>query len=98
KYLNDLLKKRYNAASFTPITSTDSIKLLIVILNERRKELLFRGIRLTDLKRLNQDVRFADTLTRELNGTVYTLLPNDSRYVALIPKIVIDLSGIEQNK
>lgn len=97
-YLNELLSKRYRVGDFTPVTTTDSLELLSTILKERRKELLFRGTRLTDLKRLNQDQNFAVTLTRELNGKVYTLLPNDLRYVGLIPKIVIDLSGIEQNK
>lgn len=98
KYLNGLLEKRYIAGTFTPYTLTDSINLLAVILEERRKELLFRGVRLTDLKRLNQDSGFAVTLKRELNGTVYTLLPGDARYVALIPKTVIDISGMEQNQ
>jgi hypothetical protein len=98
KYLNGLLQKRYNNTNFTPVTLTDSIELLSRILKERKKELLFRGVRLTDLKRLNQDPRFENTLTRELNGTTYTLLPNDKRYIALIPKTVIDISGMDQNE
>ena len=97
KYLNTLLEKRYDANNFIPVTTTDSTELLATILNERRKELLFRGTRLTDLKRLNEDPRFAITLTRILNGTVYNLPPNDPRYVALLPKIVIDMSGMPQN-
>jgi hypothetical protein len=96
-YLNALMIKRYRTGSFTSLTTTDSLVLLTLILNERRKELLFRGTRLTDLKRLNLDPGFAVTLTRELNGTYYHLAPNDSRYVALIPKIVIDFSGMNQN-
>jgi starch-binding outer membrane protein, SusD/RagB family len=97
KYLNALRVKRYRASGFTPVITTDSVGLITIILNERRKELLFRGTRLTDLKRLNQDSRFAVTLTRKLNGTIYQLAPNDLRYVASIPKTVIDISGMEQN-
>jgi len=96
KYLNALLEKRFRATGFVPVTVSDSTELLSIILNERRKELLFRATRLTDLKRLNKDSRLAITLKRVLNGMVYELPPNDNRYVAQIPKIVIDF-GLKQN-
>jgi hypothetical protein len=96
KYLNALLGKRYRNEGFIPVTASDSVELLTIILNERRKELLFRGTRLTDLKRLNQDSRFAVTLKRKLNGTLYELSPNDNRYIAQLPKIVTDF-GVKQN-
>jgi hypothetical protein len=95
--LNTLLKKRYNAADFVPVTISDPLSLLTIILSERRKELLFRGTRWTDLKRLNKDPHFEITLKREINGDVYMLPPNDKRYVALLPKDVIQISGMEQN-
>jgi hypothetical protein len=98
KYLNTLMSKRIRADSFNLITTTSKDTLLSIILEERRKELLFRGTRLTDLKRLNQDSRFAVTLIRKLNDTTYKLLPNDPGYVALIPKQVIDMSGMKQNQ
>ena len=94
--LNALLVKRYRVGAFIPVAVTDSTQLLSIILDERRKELLFRGTRLTDLKRLNLDPRFAITLERILNGTVYQLPPNDNRYVAQLPVIVTDF-GVEQN-
>jgi tetratricopeptide (TPR) repeat protein len=97
QYLNRLLQKRYSSGNFIPVTETDPSKLLTVILEERRKELVFRGTRLTDLKRLNQDPSFAITLKRTLNGTLYILPPNDTRYVALIPITPIELSGLKQN-
>lgn len=78
-YLNTLLEKRFRAGMFTPFSTTDATQLLMIVLNERRKELLFRGTRWTDLRRLNQDPAFASTLTRELNGTIYTLPPGDAK-------------------
>lgn len=95
--LNALLEKRWRTGTFIPVTENDPENLLSLILTERRKELVFRGSRWTDLRRLNQDERFQKTLSRELNGTLYTLPPNDPRYVYPIPPQEIDISGIAQN-
>jgi hypothetical protein len=54
-------------------------------------------LRWIDLRRLNTDSRYAVTLTRNLNNQIYTLPPNDQRYVLPIPDLEIKLSGIEQN-
>lgn len=95
--LNGLLEKRWKAGAFVPVSETDPEILLARILEERRKELLFRATRWSDLRRLNQDERFAIALHRKLNGTEYSLLPNDLRYAFPIPDQEIQTSGIEQN-
>lgn len=95
--LNALLVKRWRAGTFTPVAENDAEVLLKTILSERQKELVFRPSRWTDLRRLNSDARFQKTLSRELEGVVYTLPPNDPRYVYPIPPQEINLSGIEQN-
>lgn len=97
QYLNGLLKNRFKEGSFVPVTTTDSLELLSIVLSERRKELLFRDTRWTDLKRLNKDPRFAVKLTRVLNGKIYQLPASEIKYVALIPKTVITMSGMQQN-
>ncbi len=95
--LNTLLISRFKTGTFIPLTAVNSDDALQQILTERKKELLFRGVRWTDLKRLNKESRFAVTLTRSLNGTTYTLPPNDPRYVFPIPDYVISATGMEQN-
>lgn len=95
KDLNTLLKKRISP--FTDLTATDAKAALKVILTERRKELLMRGTRWMDLKRLNKEPEFQETLTREARGIAYTLTPNDPRYALPIPNKIIELSGIPQN-
>jgi len=96
--LNTLLKKRWNKnVTYVNITAVNADDALSKILVERRKELLFRGLTWIDLRRLNFDDRFKRTLTRNLDGTLYTLLPNDPRYTLPIPQNVIKLTGIEQN-
>jgi hypothetical protein len=95
--LNTLLLNRWEMGTFIPYAASTSDDALRLILNERRKELIFRGLRWTDLRRLNKDPRFAITLIRNLNGSVYELKPNDARYVWPIPDKEIQISGIAQN-
>jgi tetratricopeptide (TPR) repeat protein len=95
--INTLLKTRWKAGTYEDMTATDPGDALEKVLIERRKELIFRGLRWSDLRRLNKDIRFAKTLTRIVNGTVYQLTPNDPRYVYPIPEDEIRLSGIQQN-
>ncbi|MEP7374566.1 MAG: RagB/SusD family nutrient uptake outer membrane protein [Chitinophagaceae bacterium] len=96
--LNALLSKRWKDGTFVPITAFSPDDALKKILVERNKELPFTSnIRWDDLRRLNKESQFAKTLTRNLNGSVFTLEPNDNKYVYPIPPDEIKLSGIEQN-
>jgi starch-binding outer membrane protein, SusD/RagB family len=94
--LNTLLKKRWKAGTFSPVVTTDKTKLLDTILVERRKELLLRGVRWMDLKRLNKEGT-GITLKRIVNGETYMLPPNDNRYALPIPDNIISTTGMEQN-
>ena len=95
--LNTLLRKRHDA-TFTDYTAASAEEALSLILKERRKELIFRGIRWSDIKRLNKEPEHAITLTRTFpdNPATYTLPPNDKRYVLLVPQEVIEKAGIPQ--
>lgn len=95
--LNTLLEKRWLSGAFIPLTAENSEQALSTILQERRKELLYRTTRWTDIRRLNKEPEFAKTLIRKLGDDVYTLEPNSDRYVALIPQTVINYSSIPQN-
>ncbi|MBD1366578.1 RagB/SusD family nutrient uptake outer membrane protein [Mucilaginibacter sp. ZT4R22] len=94
--LNTLLSNRYVTGTL-PFTTTNINAALTKILLERRKELISRGTRWTDLRRLNKEPRFATTLSRNLDGNTYTLLPNGTRYLFPIPDDEISGSGIVQN-
>lgn len=83
-YLNQLLINRYEVG-WEPIVLNDRQELLDKIVEERRKELAFRGIRWSDLRRLNKDPRYQRTITRIVNGEIFTLEPNSERYVIPIP-------------
>ncbi|QOW10162.1 RagB/SusD family nutrient uptake outer membrane protein [Kaistella flava (ex Peng et al. 2021)] len=96
-YLNDLLKTRWITGKYITITANNSQIALQKILDERRKELLMRGLRWSDIKRLNRDGA-GIVLTRNLMGETLTLPPNDLRYAIAIPEEVVKLTGMKQNE
>ena len=94
--LNQLMVKRWDKNSFKPYVFTDVDTALGTILNERRKELLFRGLRWSDVKRLNRDGA-GIILSREINNQEFVLPPNDKRYAIALPEDVLEMTGMEQN-
>lgn len=94
--LNTLLSKRWKTGTFTGLTAATAEEAVDIILAERRKELLYRGLRWSDLRRLNLEGAGIE-LKRVVNNTTYPLPPNDLRWVLLIPDIEIARSGIQQN-
>lgn len=96
--LNELLTTRYEKDAFVPYKIDDQKELLDLILLERRKQLMFRGLRWSDLRRLNQEKGTETILRRNLGNETYELLPNENRYTLTIPDNIIEHTGIEQNK
>ncbi|WP_317166095.1 RagB/SusD family nutrient uptake outer membrane protein [Sphingobacterium sp. SGL-16] len=94
--MNVFLSKRYANGSARDISSLDKGTLLDFILQERRKELVFRGVRWQDLRRLNLEPQFERTITRNIEGTVYTLLPNSSKFIYPLPEDEVILNGYKQ--
>lgn len=94
--LNKLLRNRYKKNTFVDRQSADQAAVITMVLNERRKELLMRGLRWADVKRLNKEGA-GISLTRTVNGKSYTLSPNSSGFVLPIPELVIEASGMPQN-
>ncbi|RZJ91946.1 MAG: RagB/SusD family nutrient uptake outer membrane protein [Chryseobacterium sp.] len=94
--LNKLLENRWTKVDFKPLIATNSDDALRIILSERRKELLMRGLRWMDIKRLNKE-GYGISLTRIISGVRFVLPPNDLRFALPIPDDVIKLSGMVQN-
>jgi tetratricopeptide (TPR) repeat protein len=94
--VNYLLKRRMKTGTFSPVNTTTKEETIKKILEERRKELLMRGLRWTDLRRLNKE-GYGITLRRKINNEVFELTPNDKRYALPFPEYVIEMTGMEQN-
>jgi len=94
--LNTFLITRWATGTYVPYVAGTAGEDLQLILQERRKELLFRNLRWMDIKRLNKEGANI-SLTRIINGQTYTLLPNDPRFALAIPQDIVDLTGIPQN-
>ncbi|MBL1411560.1 RagB/SusD family nutrient uptake outer membrane protein [Sphingobacterium faecale] len=94
--LNKLLETRYRKVNglttYIPHGTTDREQAIELILRERRKQLVWRGLRWMDLKRLNLDPVYAKTLKRRIGDLELELKPNDPRYVFPVPDVVTDLT------
>lgn len=95
--LNTLLQHRFVTGSFVPYTATSASQALQLVLTERNKELFMRGLRWSDLRRLNTDPVLQTIITRNMEGVDYTLLPGSPKYVLPIPDYIIGFSNIQQN-
>lgn len=94
--LNKLLVKRYKTGTFQPYALTSQQAVLQLILKERRKELVLRGLRWIDIKRLNLEGANI-TLKRKINDKEYILLPNANRFALPLPIDIIRETGMPQN-
>jgi hypothetical protein len=103
--INILLNKRWRKGKFNgyPVTTADAARDTVLL--ERRKELAFRGLRWTDLRRLNKEGAnitlsriLVDTSNGQNNSQKFTLAPNSLNYTLPIPPDVISLNAaIQQN-
>ncbi|OQP55919.1 hypothetical protein A4H97_20235 [Niastella yeongjuensis] len=95
--LNKLLIQRYKTGTFIPYTSLTAKEALDTILIERRKEMPLRGVRWTDMRRLNIEKRNIIP-TRMINNQPYTLPANSNKYALPIPPDALMMGHYLQNK
>jgi hypothetical protein len=94
--LNALTEKRWQYGTFQPFDVPTAAEALELVRAERRKELVCRGLRWMDIKRLNKEGA-AITVIHKVNGTTYRLKPNDPYFALPLPHDIIQMTGIPQN-
>jgi hypothetical protein len=96
--VNAVLNMRWKTGTpYVNLTATNAVEALVIVLKERRKELVMRTLRWMDIKRLNKEGANI-VLQRVVNGVTYTLPANDLRCALAIPESIIAINGIQQNK
>lgn len=96
-WLNKLMINRIADGAFTPLKADNALAALRLILEERRKELIMRGLRWSDIRRLNSE-GYNIQPKRFTNNRLITLPPGSKLYTLPIPSEVIQRSGITQNE
>jgi uncharacterized RDD family membrane protein YckC len=98
KDINTLLAKRWRTNSFPGYTVGSAQEALDTVLLERRKELAFRGLRWTDLRRLNAE-GYNIIINRSAGGFPGAVLSpaTPDLYTLPIPPDVINLTSMIQN-
>lgn len=94
--LNTLLINRFKTGTYIPLNLNSSQEILNTILLERRKELVMRGLRWIDIKRLNKEDR-GIVMKRIVGDKTFTLLPNEDKYALPLPSDIILSTGMQQN-
>ena len=94
--LDSLMCKRYKTGTFQLPSELSPDNLLDTILEERKRELVMRGLRWQDIKRLNKENRNI-ILYRVENGETYNLQANAEHYALPLPQDLIDVTGLQQN-
>lgn len=94
--INELLEKRYKTGTFNKYAATTYQDVMAIILRERRKELVFRGLRWPDIKRLNKE-EAGIILTRFIYGRTIQLLPKSNLYILPVPDDALIGGTIKQN-
>ncbi len=83
--LNQLLGSRWKTGEFVPFEVSDQAVALNLILQERRKDLIFNGLRWLDIKRLAVAGEWDSPLVRRLNNETYRLDPRTDVLAFPIP-------------
>lgn len=79
--VNSLRSHRFTADDYVELTAANQTEALDKVLEERRKELMGRGgFRWFDLKRLNNEERYAKTISHKYLDETKVLEPGDERY------------------
>lgn len=95
--INHFLKFRYKDGEFVPIEFQNESNPLKVLFEEKQKQLVFRGTRWTDLRRMMADGSISDTLIKTVGENVFTLIPGEKKWTYLIPLGEISRNNIPQN-
>jgi len=85
--VNKIRMVRIKKAAYQPLTASDGETALAIVLAERRRELVFGGLRWMDMKRLDKEGRMPELqrINRRTGEVLATLKPHSKAYTLQIP-------------
>jgi SusD family. len=96
--IQTLMDHRYSGPTTDELERLSAEELLMKILSERRKELVFRGQRWMDIRRLAAAGESSISVMRIIDGRTFEITPQELKDFAFhIPALIIERAGIEQN-
>jgi hypothetical protein len=98
KDINYLRKHRFREDDFLSLDFDDKEQALTILKEERRRELIFRGVRWSDIRRYIILDETEGGMERLIDGNVYKMTAEDIiGYVYKLPDAVIDSGNLSQN-
>lgn len=98
---NVIRKKRFAADKYVALTAVNTEAAIRAVLDERRRELAFKGLRWIDMKRLDKEGRMPAVARMDKSGTAVltSLTPGSAGYTFQIPLMVQSFNaGMPLNK
>ena len=90
--LEQIRAKRLYTGMYAPLNLTSKAEAIAEVEREARCEKVYSILGFVNLKRWNQDAEWAVTLTRNINGTTYTLSPSSPLWVWPFPSNDVSLN------
>lgn len=86
-WVNKIREVRIRKAFYQPLTASDKETALAIVLAERRRELVFGGLRWMDMKRLDKEGRMPEVqrINKRTGEVMETLKPHGKGYTLQIP-------------
>lgn len=87
---NELRVNRFSPTDYAPLAAATTEEAIANVLEERRRELAFKGIRWSDMKRLDKEGRMppVERIAMDGSSVLTTLEPGSKRYTFQIPLAV----------
>lgn len=96
--INYIRERRINPTDYAPLSAATEAEAMACLKKVSRIELLFTWRNFVNIKRWNTEEAYKETITRNINGTTYTLKPDSPLWIFPFPQSATNYNtNITQN-